>query len=124
MKNYLSALTRCLILLLFIISGNPLQAQSNFDAYVITSARLMNPRREETENKLLIYPNPARDYVKIEITGIEKVYSLLVTDITGRIIFSGTQLNSINTSSFSPGIYFVKTIYDGGSLNGSFIINR
>ena len=38
MKNYLSALTRCLILLLFIISGNPLQAQSNFDAYVITSA--------------------------------------------------------------------------------------
>jgi hypothetical protein len=38
MKNYLSALTRCLILLLFILTGNPLQAQSNFDAYVITSA--------------------------------------------------------------------------------------
>ncbi len=37
MANYLSALTRCLFLLLFILSGNPLQAQSNFDAYVITS---------------------------------------------------------------------------------------
>ncbi|MBK7683191.1 MAG: hypothetical protein IPJ26_12350 [Bacteroidetes bacterium] len=37
MKNYLSALTRCLVLLLFILTGNSLQAQSNFDAYVITS---------------------------------------------------------------------------------------
>ncbi|MBK7682381.1 MAG: hypothetical protein KA347_08035 [Bacteroidia bacterium] len=38
MANYLSALTRCLVLLLFILTGNPLQAQSNFDAYVTTSA--------------------------------------------------------------------------------------
>ena len=90
----------------------------------LSSARLMNPNKNITESKLLIYPNPAREYVKIEITGIEKVYSILVSDITGRIIFSGNQSNIINTSSFSPGIYFVKTIYDGGSLNGSFIINR
>jgi hypothetical protein len=38
MATYKSALTRCLVLLLFILSGNALQAQSNFDAYVITSA--------------------------------------------------------------------------------------
>ena len=38
MANYLSALTRCLFLLLFILSGNPLQAQTTFDAYVTTSA--------------------------------------------------------------------------------------
>ncbi len=38
MANYLSALTRNLILLLFLFSGIPLQAQSNFDAYVTTSA--------------------------------------------------------------------------------------
>ena len=37
MANYLSALIRCLVLLLFILTGNPLLAQSNFDAYVITS---------------------------------------------------------------------------------------
>jgi hypothetical protein len=37
MANYQSALTKCLVLLLFILSGNSLQAQSNFDAYVITS---------------------------------------------------------------------------------------
>ena len=90
----------------------------------LSSARLMNPNKNIKEGKLLIYPNPAREYVKIEIAGIERIYSILITDITGRIIFSGNQLNVINTSSFSPGIYFVKTIYDGGSLNGSFIINR
>jgi hypothetical protein len=38
MANYLSALTRCFFLLLFILTGIPLQAQSNFEAYVITSA--------------------------------------------------------------------------------------
>lgn len=38
MATYQSALTKCLVLLLFILTGNPLQAQSNFDAYVITSA--------------------------------------------------------------------------------------
>ncbi len=38
MENYLSALKRCLFLLLFILTGNLLHAQSNFDAYVITSA--------------------------------------------------------------------------------------
>ena len=38
MENYLSALKRCLFLLLFIFSGISLHAQSNFDAYVITSA--------------------------------------------------------------------------------------
>ena len=90
----------------------------------ISSARLMNPNKSITERKLLIYPNPAREYVKIEIAGIEIAYNILVTDIAGRIIFIGNQLNIINTSSFSPGIYFIKTIYDGGSLNGSFIINR
>ena len=38
MANYLSSLTKCLVLLLFILTGNTLQAQSNFDAYVTTSA--------------------------------------------------------------------------------------
>ena len=38
MAIYQSTLTRCFVLLLFILSGNSLQAQSNFDAYVITSA--------------------------------------------------------------------------------------
>ena len=63
MKNYLSALTRCLVLLLFILTGNSLQAQSNFDAYVITS----QPVNDVVEGTMFITLTDTNQIVLIEV---------------------------------------------------------
>lgn len=59
-----------------------------------------------------IFPNPSHDIVNFSGTYL-KDHTLIITDITGKIIESRSpgQYNSttLNISSYNPGIYFVKS---------------
>ena len=74
MANYLSALTRCLVLLLFILTGNPLQAQSNFDAYVTTSAPV-NDKVMGTMFVTLVDTNQV-EFIEIKLGINEGIFNL------------------------------------------------
>ncbi len=61
---------------------------------------------------ILIYPNPAGDFIKINIE-IPGAYIIEITNIAGRLVKS-LHVNSgelkINTAGFAKGIYFLKVL--------------
>ena len=74
-----------------------------------------------SEHKLLIYPNPAKDYVIIEYATIEfsKELSIIITDLNGQIVYN-KQLGYphelvIITDRFPTGQYFC-TLKDGNKI--------
>ncbi|PLX07516.1 MAG: hypothetical protein C0596_11335 [Marinilabiliales bacterium] len=59
----------------------------------------------EKYDKYTIYPNPAKDFVRIE-TSSER-YDVMLTDISGRIILNGQNLETINTTDINNGTYII-----------------
>lgn len=66
--------------------------------------------------KVNIYPNPAKDIVTIECAGARE---LLIIDYLGRTVYRSTVNSlplSINTKQFAKGIYVVKAIMNNGDI--------
>ncbi len=67
---------------------------------------------EATNFKLVLYPNPAKDYLHLEFSSLEKT-SIFLTDISGRILLkkelngSGDQEESINIETLKSGFYYL-----------------
>lgn len=56
------------------------------------------------ENKIKLFPNPARDIVNINS---EDIRTIKISDVTGRSISQNSIVNSkVNISHLSPGMYF------------------
>ncbi len=69
-------------------------------------------------SKMIIYPNPARNFINISINQQHTPYSIRMLSSDGKImwlsnkLFSGNSIRSINISSFSPGTYLIQCIND------------
>lgn len=75
------------------------------------------------EPGLILYPNPARDYIKLEIGNLD-LFNLKVADATGRIsnISRTSGKGRIDISALMPGIYsIIATDSNGKSAVGRFI---
>jgi len=62
-----------------------------------------------------IYPNPSLDILYVQPLN-EKKYSLSIFNLSGELIYSDYNLrgeNSIKTSAFNKGLYFLKVTQDG-----------
>ncbi|MBN2779299.1 MAG: T9SS type A sorting domain-containing protein [Bacteroidales bacterium] len=77
------------------------------DEYII-----YNQNPIETIDDVAVYPNPARDYIIIELSGNERNTVVTIFDLFGKEIIN-TNLNSehytIDVSMLKPGVYLVKT---------------
>lgn len=77
-----------------------------------------------------VYPNPASNKVNIEFrTGTVEKMSLELVDIQGRVLQAvsvpaeqGLNTVEINTSSFAPGLYFIRLRHTGGIMEKKLII--
>jgi len=87
----------------------------------------------ETENHIEnveIFPNPAHSILNIELTLIKPTNTITnIFDLSGKIIYSeekhnpvGKINNSINVSSLSKGIYFLRIVSDNSVINKKVII--
>lgn len=75
-------------------------------------------------HRINVYPNPAKDWLKV--TSSHSFESIVVSDMTGRIIYSDHALHvnntSLNMSSYPAGLYILRVIFDDG-FNCSVIVN-
>ena len=79
---------------------------------------------DELESDIKIYPNPARDFVKVTTVNSQqttvKVYNCL------GILIEEIGMNSneveINTSDYNPGIYFIEALSENGKIIKKFIV--
>lgn len=75
---------------------------------------------KSTTDKIVIYPNPATDYVDIKLNNQEKVVKVIMYDANGRLI--STHNNSpINIQQLPAGIYFLNIITDLKKYNSKLI---
>lgn len=64
-------------------------------------------------NNVKIYPNPAKDDVVIELSIIGDNMSIEFTDVLGRTLYTTNALqaiNTINTSNYVKGVYFINIL--------------
>ena len=71
-----------------------------------------------TENEILVYPNPAKDYLNFDM-GLYRDFQLSVYNQLGQILLqknftSGN--NTINIRDFTTGIYFYKLLTKNGKV--------
>lgn len=67
------------------------------------------------DNWVRVFPNPAKGNVNVEIAGVDKDYSIVLTDLLGQNLWSKEikPINSVRTKTeipllnIAPGIYFV-----------------
>jgi len=105
-----------------ICSGDELSEWS--DSLVV----LTNGLPEYLKNSVLVYPNPANDYLNIQITNEDiHVTSMEVYDVYGKLItvvgtnnYSPLQVR-INVSGLADGMYFVRLVTEQGILTKPFV---
>jgi hypothetical protein len=90
----------------------------------LSSARMMQTNRQEEKGNLLLYPNPANDYLTLKWTGPERISQVSILDITGRIVLNSFNTDLLVTSTLTAGIYYVKARVDENWFNGTFVISR
>ncbi len=76
-----------------------------------------------------IYPNPASDYVTIDLSGTNcKGSEVTVTDVQGRKVVSSDMSNqsvfTIPVNTLAPGTYFIQVTTDGGTINKKITVGK
>lgn len=64
-------------------------------------------------NQLKVYPNPASTFITVDLSDILNIQSLIIFDITGKVILemnSPAVITEIDVSSYVSGIYFLKVL--------------
>ncbi len=100
---------------------NPQWADSIW-AQVITDYK----QRVNNEVKFSVYPNPASDVIHISSSTNKLKYSLVIKNIYGAIILSETlsnNLENIDLSSLSRGLYVVELITESGAINQKIVLH-
>lgn len=85
-----------------------------------TYSKIVAIKVDGNENVLQIFPNPARDILNVQTTGINGNSILEITDITGRkvkkenITLNGTTSIPIDLNNLQKGTYIL--LVKGGAL--------
>ena len=87
---------------------------------------------ESKEVNFSVYPVPANDRINIQFgDNAEGIIKLTITDVTGRIIYSGDyndirngQVHSINSSGFAEGLYLLNVISEGNKSTQKIVVRH
>ena len=75
----------------------------------VTQAAALPSALVEVENKMLLFPNPAQEYIRV--SGITQASQAYVYDVCGKLVQQALLTNSassINVSRLKQGIYVLK----------------
>ena len=77
------------------------------------------------DTQLSIYPNPSKEWVRMELKSDVKLKEVIITDISGKIILRqviSDKFAEINVSDFDRGVYIITVIRtDNKSFHRKFI---
>jgi hypothetical protein len=76
------------------------------------------------ENKLLIYPNPAKEEITVSFEKEGTSTSVIITNITGQIVAEFDMMdpsNTIDISNYAAGMYFITVEMNGEAYVEKFI---
>jgi hypothetical protein len=103
--------------------------KNSFNPDTIAQINFCSTTGIETESNasIQLFPNPADQFITVVIDFTDLNYNLIITDIFGREI-KNEQVNNknftIETQSFSEGIYLIKIVNGKNSSTRKFVISR
>lgn len=75
---------------------------------------------EVNMTKLTVYPNPAKDFLKLDVKG--KIEKVEIFDESGRsVVVESINQNRINISKLKSGVYFLNVLSNGKQLSIKFV---
>lgn len=75
----------------------------------------------DKEKTINVYPNPAADWLKIDLPGSSRTYKLYNSQ--GVLVKSGTG-NNVNVSSLDEGAYVLRVNADHGAITKKILVSR
>lgn len=82
----------------------------------------------ERDVKLVFYPNPADDFVFVNLSELEGSYTFELLDLTGKVavhkILSAGKEQAVEVSSLESGIYLIRISADEMNIIKKMLINR
>lgn len=93
-----------------------------YDNFQISSGN-MNVNDLISSN-LIVYPNPVKDILNIEVPSNEKIQNIEILSITGQKLLQSGAVKSLNLNQLSKGIYILKVATEGGQILTQKIIKR
>jgi hypothetical protein len=89
---------------------------------------LLENKIDPTEDKLVLYPNPASDRFTLHFNGNNTIFGVSVYDMTGRLLHQDLNIEQqryeVNTQRFHPGVHIVKCNTSKGVITKKVTINR
>lgn len=80
---------------------------------------------EKMLQSLRIYPNPASDFINIEMLNTNlKDYSFSITDMSGKLLHRSENSKKIDVSKLSPGIYLGTMTVEDQKLTKKIVIKK
>lgn len=72
-----------------------------------------------------VYPNPAVDYLTLEVKDVSKVQSVQILSSTGKAVYeSATPAAQVKVSSLTKGLYLVRFQFKNGSMETYKVIKQ
>lgn len=76
------------------------------------------------KKNLKVYPNPASEYIYVEIDSNFKEAEIFIYDMAGALVYqvkTNNAVTKINTSNFTTGVYIINTITENNKQTSKFI---
>ncbi|GEN74500.1 M20/M25/M40 family metallo-hydrolase [Chryseobacterium hagamense] len=80
--------------------------------------------RQNPLESIKVYPNPAKDYLQVEVPETVKNFNLELSDMSGRLILNRQNETKINVSGLIDGTYLVTLKSDGKTAMRKVIIAK
>jgi len=93
-------------------------------AVASTTVLGVNEATSQGLESVKVYPNPAKDVLNVELPKKVKDFSLEITDVSGRTLFSVQNQTKINVSSLVNGTYLCTVKTDNESVTRKVIIEK
>jgi ELWxxDGT repeat protein len=92
----------------------------------INVSKIISVELTTVQNKMMIWPNPVKDVLNINVTGYSGDAVITIYDMTGRQLLSRKQnivsgTFNINATAFAPGTYILQINENGKTIQQSFI---
>lgn len=109
----------------FNVTKAALGAVQHFATADITTLSINDCPPEKMLQSLRIYPNPASDFINIEMLNTNlKDYSFNITDLSGKVLIQSENSKRIDISKLSSGIYFATMTVEDQKLTKKIVISK
>ena len=109
----------------FNVTKAALGAVQHFATADITTLSINDCPPEKMLQSLRIYPNPASDFINIEMLNTNlKDFSFSITDLSGKLLIRSENSKKIDVSKLSSGIYFGTMTVEDQKLTKKIVITK